>query len=515
MDLWSILQRARERWSAREAVVEGGTRLSYAALGARVDALAAGLRERGVRPQERLAILAPNGIPYLEAYFAAAGLGAVLVPLHRRLAPRELAAVLLDCEPRWVLADGAAAGLLDEARREGGARPGTVWLDPPARGRNADEVLYEELTGEEARERSLGFEPADVPEDALAQLYYTSGSTGRPKGVMLTHRNVATHAIAATSELDLAEDDVWAHVAPLFHLADAWATFALTWVGGRHALAPRFEPLAVLELFVAEGVTVTNLVPTMLKRLLATPPEASRGHALRLLLTGGAPIDLETVRAAVERFGCEYAQTYGMTETSPYLTLSRLRQHHYEQSAEAQLRRRARTGRPFETVELQVVDDAGRPVAWNDRDVGEIRVRGETVSPGYWHRPEETAAAFRDGWLYTGDLARIDAEGYVQIVDRKKDVILSGAESVYSVEVEAVLYEHPSVLEAAVFGVPHDDWGEAVQAAVALSRPATEAELIEHCRARLAHFKCPKAIAILPELPKTGSGKIHKAGLKR
>ena len=510
MDLWSILQRARERWSEREAIVEGDTRLTYARLGARIDALAAGLRERGVRPQERVAILAPNGIPYLEAYFAAAGLGAVLVPLHRRLAPRELAAVLADCEPRWILADGAAAELLDEARAEGAGRSGTVWLDPPARGPGADELSYGELTAE----GSEGFEPADVPEEALAQLYYTSGSTGRPKGVMLTHRNVATHAIAATSELDLAEDDVWGHVAPMFHLADAWATFALTWVGGRHAMAPRFDPSEVLALFVTEGVTITNLVPTMLKRLLATPPEASSGHALRLLLTGGAPIDLETVRAAVERFGCEYVQTYGMTETSPYLTLSRLRQHHYELPGEAQLRRRARTGRPFETVELQVVDETGRPVAWNDRDVGEIRARGETVSPGYWHRPQETAAAFRDGWLYTGDLARVDSEGYLQIVDRKKDVILSGGESVYSVEVEAVLYEHPRVLEAAVFGVPHEDWGEAVHAAVALSGPASEAELLEHCRARLARFKCPKAIAILPELPKTGSGKIHKAGLR-
>lgn len=504
MDVWSILERARQRWPDRPAVVDGDLRLNYAEFARRVEGLAAGLAVRGVRAGDRVAILAPNGSPYLEAYYAAGGLGAVLVPLHGRLSGIELEQVLVDSDPRAAL---VASEVLDRWSS------GTSSLeDSPALitiGVTDGPDRYEDLVTSGAE-----LMPADVPEESVAQLYYTSGSTGRPKGVMLTHRNVCSHALAATSELDLAEDDAWGHIAPMFHLADAWATFAMTWVGGLHVMSPRFEARACLELMARERVTVTNLVPTMLRRMLALPMENGPGTELRMLLTGGAPIDLETVRQATDRFGCEYVQTYGMTETSPYLTLSRLRAHHYSESQEEQLRRRARTGRPFETVDLQVVDEEGRQVPWDDREVGEIRVRGETVSPGYWRRPEETNAAYRDGWLYTGDMARIDAEGYVQIVDRKKDMILTGGENVFCVEVEAALLSHPAVLEAAVFGVPSTEWGEEVRAAVSLTSEASPEELQAHCRELIADFKCPRRIEVMEDLPRTASGKIHKARLR-
>jgi len=303
----------------------------------------------------------------------------------------------------------------------------------------------------------------------------------------------------------------------MFHLADAWATFAITQVGGLHVMVPRFEADDAVATIEREGITLTNLIPTMLKRLVESPrARDARFASLRVVLSGGAPISPALVRQVLSVLRCEYAQTYGMTETSPYLTLGILSEH-LRQLPEAEvLRLRARTGRPFGPVELEVVDERDRPVPPDDRTVGEIRVRGPTVTPGYWRRPEETRRAIRDGWLYTGDLAVLDAHGFVNIVDRKKDMILTGGENVYSTEVENALYEHPAVLEAAVFGVPDETWGEAVTAAVVL-RPGvrvTAAELVAFCRPRIAGYKVPRSIEFLEELPKTGSGKISKQTLR-
>ncbi|HEU4699226.1 MAG TPA: AMP-binding protein [Gemmatimonadales bacterium] len=361
--------------------------------------------------------------------------------------------------------------------------------------------------------------PPAVPpaSSAVAHLYYTSGTTGRPKGVMLTHENVAVHALATVAELGLSDADTWAHIAPMFHLADAWATFAITWVGGRHVMLPHFDAAAALGLFERERVTITNLVPTMLNLMVKHPRRDAFDYAsLRLLLSGGAPIAPEVVRAIVETFGCEYVQTYGMTETSPYLTLSLLKAHLRALPEAEQLRWRAKTGRPFVAVELRVVDAGMCDVPADERTVGEIVVRGPTVTPGYWNRPDATAEAFRDGWLLTGDLAVLDAEGYVTIVDRRKDTIITGGENVYSTEVEHALYRHPAVLEAAAYGVPDAIWGEVVAAAV-VPRPGvacTVEELAAFCAAELAGFKRPRRIDLVAELPKTGSGKILKRALR-
>jgi acyl-CoA synthetase (AMP-forming)/AMP-acid ligase II len=303
----------------------------------------------------------------------------------------------------------------------------------------------------------------------------------------------------------------------MFHLADAWATFAITHVVGTHVFLPHFTPSAALDLLAAERVTITNLVPTMLNLMVAEPGAADRTFALRAMLSGGAPIAPDVVARILATFRCDYVQTYGMTETSPYLTLSLLTPALRELPPERQLHWKCKTGRPFLGVELQVVDDAGRPVAADARTVGEIRVRGATVTPGYWQNPEATAAAFdADGFLRTGDLATIDEHGYVDIVDRKKDVIKTGGEAVYSVEVENVLYAHPAVLECAVYGVPDPLWGERVTAAVVLraGAAATGTELIAFCRDRIAHYKAPKDVRFLAALPRTGSGKIQKRALR-
>jgi len=496
-------------------VVDGARSATYRELGERVHALARALSALGIGAGERLALLELNSQAFIETTFAAAGIGAIVVPLNYRLSPGEIGAILRDAGARAVVARAAWAPLLRAALGEGTPVDTVVWIDGPASSVEPARVKsYEALLGLHAGP----FEAWAVDPDEVAQLYYTSGTTGRPKGVKLTHRNVCLHALGAVAELKLDERDVWGHIAPMFHLADAWATFAITWVGGRHVMVPSFAPEAALRAIQDGRVTITNLIPTMLNLMvrhpLATELDTS---SLRLLLSGGAPIAPELVQKIDEIFRCDYVQTYGMTETSPYLTLSLLSRRLAARPREEQMAYRAKTGRPFITVELAVVDEHGEPVTPDGRQVGEIWVRGETVTPGYWNLPEETRQAFCRGWLRTGDLAVVDGEGYVNIVDRKKDMIISGGENVYCIEVENVLAQHPALLEAAAFGLPDDTLGERVAAAVVLREAASVSaeQIVSFCRERLAGFKIPRQVVFLRELPRTGSGKIHKRALRQ
>jgi acyl-CoA synthetase (AMP-forming)/AMP-acid ligase II len=495
----SILADAERRCAGRTALVEGGRSTTYGELAGRVRARARRWQELGIRPGDRVAVLDWNTGAYLECYFAAAWLGVILNPLNHRLAVPELAEILLDSGARLLVAARSFSETVDGLRGRSTPLEHVLWCEDELPATCGD------------------VEPAPVAPDDVAHLYYTSGTTGRAKGVMLTHRNVCTHADWAARELALTCDDRWGHFAPLFHLADAWATFAITQVGGVHVMAGRFEADDALDRIARERITLTNLVPTMLKRLVESPrARATDLSSLRLVLSGGAPIAPVLVRQVLDVLGCEYAQTYGMTETSPYLTLGLLPEHLRRLPEAEVLRLRARTGRPFGGIELEVVDERGACVPPDDRTVGEIRVRGATVTPGYWRRPEETSRAIRGGWLWTGDLAVVDTHGLVNIVDRRKDMILTGGENVYSTEVENALYEHPGVLEAAVFGLPDETWGESVNAAVVL-RPGASAsaeELIAFCRARIAAYKAPRAIDLVEELPRTGSGKISKQALR-
>jgi acyl-CoA synthetase (AMP-forming)/AMP-acid ligase II len=252
--------------------------------------------------------------------------------------------------------------------------------------------------------------------------------------------------------------------------------------------------------------------------LMVNHPDVGRYdyRSLRVLLSGGAPIAPEVVRKIVETFKCDYIQTYGMTETSPYLTVSILKDHLRKLSQEDQLRFKSKTGREFIGVELKVVNDRGSEVKRDEKEVGEIIARGDIVTKGYWKLPEETNKSIKEGWLYTGDMAVMDEEGYVTIVDRKKDMILTGGENVYSTEVENALYTHPAILECAVVGVPDEKWGEAVKGIVVLkpNQKATAQEIIRFCKDRIAHYKAPKSIDFIDALPRTGSGKIQKKGLR-
>ena len=494
-------------WPAATAVVDGEQRFTYTQLRKRVFGLCEFFEQRHLHGQ-RIALLEPNSMAFLEITFAAAAAGAVLVPLNTRLARAELQAILADAQPSLCMCSSELlaklSGLVDEENLiSTGGRP-------PGKG-----PAYAELV--------QGRYPTALPrqhaEQGLVQLYYTSGTTGRPKGVMLTHDNVCLHAEAASLELGIVHSDIWAHAAPMFHLADAWATLSITSRGGRHVMIRKFDPPAVLSIFEKEGITISNLIPTMLNLLVKHPRvHHTNFDRLRRILSGGAPIAPALVARIMEIFGCEYVQTYGMTETSPFLTLGLLPEHLLSLPEAERLVYRAKAGRPFEGISLRVVDPEQRPVARDAEAVGEIQVKGPTVTCGYWKRPEETRAAFtEDGFLKTGDLATWDAEGFVNIVDRIKDLIITGGENVYTTEVEAVLYEHEAIFEAAVYGMPDERWGEAVHAAVVLkpdAPPTSAADLIAHCKNLLASYKAPKQVVFLPELPKTGSGKISKRTLR-
>jgi len=495
-----FLERARRVFGPLEAVADGERRFTYAELADRCHRLAALLRAQWCAPGDRVAYLCGNTVELLEAYYGVLLAGAVLVPLNVRLAPAELQFVLDDCEARLLMVhptfEEAAAGLqgrptiaLDAGYLDGTSLPRTYEYDVPA-----------------------------VDEDAVCELFYTSGSTGRPKGVMLTHRNLATHAVDSALTMATTHRDVVLHTIPLFHV-NGWGTpHWVTAVGGRHVMLEHFEAGDVLRLIEAERVTRLHLVPTMASSLLAHPDIGRRDLSSLVQATvGGAPAGAGLLGALEDAFGCEVVQGYGLTEAAPQLTKALTLRSHDAMPQPEQRRRRATTGLPNIGVDLRVLDDADAEVPRDGSTVGEICVRSNHVMAGYWNRPDETAAALRGGWLRTGDLATVDAEGYVTIVDRRKDIIVSGGENISSVQVEHCLAEHPAVVEAAVVAMPHEQWGEVPRAFVVL-RPgarATPEELVAWVRDRLAHFKAPHRVEVVDELPKGGTGKVQKPLLRR
>ncbi|MFH1240995.1 MAG: long-chain-fatty-acid--CoA ligase [Pseudomonadota bacterium] len=514
MNIPFILEKALSLYADKEAVVCNEKRFTYFRFADRVYGLANFLKRTGIGKGDCVAILHHNSNEFLECYFAVAQLGAILNPLNFRLSPAELGYILEDSHARLLIAARRFGPGVSSVMETASGIGQLVWTGPGDELRLQDSLDYEEILEREEKEPP---EVPDVSDEDVAHLYYTSGTTGRPKGVMLSHKNVCSHALAAIAELHLTDKDNWIHVAPLFHLADAWATFAITWVGGKHVVVTDFDPPRVLSALQDEKVTITNMIPTMLNMLVNTSGvDTYDFSSLRALLSGGAPIAPEVVRKIMETFRCDYIQTYGMTETSPYLTVSILKENLAGLSPERQFFYKAKTGRPFLGVLLKVVREDGTLVTPDDKEVGEIVVKGDIVTKGYWKQPEETAKVLKDGWLFTGDMAVVDEEGYVNIVDRKKDMIITGGENVYSVEVENTLYTHPSILEAAVIGVPDPKWGEAVKAIVVLKEghSVTEEEIILHCKNRIARYKAPKSVDFVPELPKTGSAKIYKKGLR-
>lgn len=500
MKIHDFIEKAGKLYPNKEAIICNETRNSYSETLVRVKKFANFLKNKGLKKGEVISIMHFNCHYYYEIYYAASMCGLILNSINVRLSAQEILYILENSETKLLIANTRYKDELDKIKSK---LPPVIYTD----------LDYENIISSQEN----NFIPEDFDDNHIAHLYYTSGTTGRPKGVILTHKNVCTHSICAIAEFCINDEDNWLHAAPMFHLADAWSTFAFTAVGAKHTFLNDFEVERVFELIEKEKVTISNMVPTMLNLLVNSDKiENYDLSSLRVILSGGAPIAPELVKKIMEKFKCDYIQTYGMTETSPYLTISKLKDHLKKLPPEEQFRYKARTGREFLGVKLRVVNEKGEDVKWNDKEVGEIIVKGDIVTPGYWKNEEETKKAIKNGWLYTGDMATIDEEGYVNIVDRKKDIIITGGENVYSTEVENVIYEHPAVLEVAVIGVPDEKWGEAVKAVVVLKEgmKATEQEIIDFVKSKIARYKAPKSVDFVKELPKTGSGKIQKSKIR-
>ena len=492
-----FLARARRLFPGREGVIDGTRRFTYGAYGERCDRLAHVLRrDLGVGPGDRVAWLGPNSHELLEAYYGVLLAGAILVPLNIRLSAAELTAILADAEPAVLV------------RHPDQVDP----PDPDPRRPIPRLVLGPDYEAALAGQPATPPPPVDPAETDVAEIFYTSGSTGVPKGAMLTHRALYLHAVHSALTNAITGHDVVLHTIPLFHV-NGWGTpHYLTGLGGVHVMLRRFDPAEVLALVEAERVTRLFLVPTMVTMLLAEPTLATRDlSSLVGASVGGAPISAEVLGALEDALGCPVICGYGMTESAPTLTRSL-----DAPGTPPSRQRRATTGLPIVGVDLRVLDGDDREVPWDDATTGEICVRSNHVMAGYWRAPEATEAVLRGGWLRTGDVGVVRPDGYVRIVDRTKDLIISGGENISSVEVEHALIAHPEVVEAAVVAMPDVRWGEVPRAFVTLRPGAsvTPDQLVAFVRDRLAHFKAPREVVVLDALPTGGTGKVQKPVLR-
>jgi fatty-acyl-CoA synthase len=509
-----FLRRAVRLYPQREAVVSGDLRFTYAQFDERVNRLANGLRDFGVQKGDRIALLSPNAHQFLECFYGVTAIGAVLVPLNYRLVPSDFTYIINHAEAAVFIVDAELAPLADQIRPELATIRHTLMWSNDGAPVSGDYIEYEDLLA-----RAAPQPPPDpgLGENDLATLNYTSGTTARPKGVMMTHRNLYANALNFIMHLEVTQDDTILHTLPMFH-ANGWGSpFAVTAMGGRHVVLRKIDGAAIFDLIAAEGVTLACMAPAVLATILNFPDAAN--YTLTTtprLVVAGAPPPAAFIKQLQDRLGWGFIQVYGLTETSPFLTVSRLKPHQASLPEDERIRIQDRAGMEMIGVDLRVVDDDGRDVPADDTTVGEVVARGNVIFEGYWRQPEETAKAIVDGWFHTGDLATWDAERTINIVDRKKDVIITGGENVSSIEVEDTLYKHPAVLEAAVIGVPSERWGETIKALVVLreGQTATEAEIIAHCRGQMAHFKCPTSVDFVESLPRTATGKLQKFVLR-
>ena len=514
-----LLDRAQRVYGNKVGVVCAERGFTYSEFFERCMRLAGALRCQGLRPGERVAFLSYNCHRLLEAYYGVLQAGGVLLPLNIRLAPPEIALILQDSGARFLfldrdfipLAEGIKQQLTEIERffllEADGLFPDQApdWIET----RDYDQLL--------AEASPAPYDFMGVDENSLAELFYTSGTSGDPKGVMLSHRTVYLHALNLLATLRTPDTGVELHTIPLFH-ANGWGhAHTVTAAGATHVLMRRFDPKQVCELVQKEKVTTFSMVPTMAAALVHYP-ELDRYDlsSLEWLNVGGSASSEELIQSVEQRLGCKCYASYGLTETSPVLTIAYVKDTLLGASPQERLRRQAMTGHPVVGVELRVVDEEGREISRDGQTVGEIVARSDGVMEGYWRRPEQTRAAFRDGWLLTGDMAVWDEEGYLLIVDRKKEIIITGGENISSLEVEKVLLAHPGVYECAVIAVPDEKWGEVPKALVVLKEnaSATEQELTAFLRGRLAVYKIPRSFEFLPELPKSGTGKILKKVLR-
>jgi len=507
MRLTQALTSAADTFPGRTASIDGTITRTWIERHERVTRLAGALRDLGTAAGDRVAILAHNGDRYTELLFATWWAGGTVVPLNTRWSAAELAHTLEDCSARILFVDAPFLPMLGELRARVRSIETIVCLGGKA---SADARLFTE-------DLIAGGQPcADAMRSGedLAGLFYTGGTTGFPKGVMLPHRALWYNALAIAKEMGLDSRTVWLHAAPMFHLADFAANTSIALVGGRHVYIPAFDPEAALQAIEAHAVNSTILVPTMLGRILDHPAfDAARTRSMRRLLYGASPMPEGLLRQALREMPhVRFFQGYGQTEMAPGITILPPEDHVLEGPSSVRLRS---AGVPTIGCEVKIIDEQGRKVARGT--IGEITARSPGVMLGYWNQPEQTKTSLRDGWVHTGDCGFQDEDGFIYVVDRLKDMIVSGGENVFSAEVESALSTHPDVGAVAVIGIPCKTWGEAVHAIIVPKPGASidDASIIEHCRKRIAGYKCPRSISVSTEpFPLSSAGKVLKRELR-
>ena len=503
-------RRARRLYAEREAVVDGELRLTYGQFFERCDRWSAALQKLGVNRGDRVAYIAPNTHAQLESFYAVPQIGAVVVPINYRLTAADFAYIINHSGARVVCAHSDYLEAVDSVRADlpnvehfvalEGTREG--WLD------------YEAILTATAPD----FVQSPLDERDLISINYTSGTTAKPKGVMITHRNAYLNVVGTLVHHALAPGDRYLWTLPMFH-ANGWTfVWIVTARGATHVCLRKVEPRTIFELIASENISMFCAAPTVLIAI-ANAPDEVRKQARRgvRLLTAGAPPAAATIERIEGELGWELTQVYGLTETSPFITVCEERPEHSKLSPQERAVIKARQGVELVTSgELTVVDVNGEEVPHDGQTLGEIVVRGNAVMKGYYNDPEATATAFRGGWFHTGDAAVVHPDGYAEIRDRFKDVIISGGENISSVEIEGVLLHHPAVQEVAVVGMPSQKWGESPHAFVVLraGAAATEDEMKQYVRDHLAHFKTPQQVTFVDELPKTATGKVQKYVLR-
>lgn len=502
MNITQALHKALRECPDALAVVDGESRQTWRELGKQVSRLAGGLQDLGMRPGDRVGMLAANSHYYIEYLYAVIWGGGVVNPVNVRWSAREIAYSLDDCDTRVLFIDHTFLHLLPAIRENSSALETVVFV--------GDEALPEGTISFNTLVNTAA-EIQDVyrHSDDLAAILYTGGTTGKPKGVMLSHTNCVMGAVGASLAAPRPPRQVGLHAAPLFHVAGMQSVFGMSMRLGTHIILRGFEPAKVLETIEHHRIAEIFLVPTMLRMLLDHPDFKDRDlSSLRSIRYGASPIDLTLLERAMRELpGAEFSQAYGMTELAATVTVLPPRYHAPEERKSGKLKS---AGMPTTVAEIRIVDPTDKELPNNQ--VGEITVRGPMVMQGYWNKPGQTAEALRGGWMHTGDAGYMDDDGFMYVVDRIKDMIVSGGENVYSAEVENTILKLPQVELCAVFGIPDERWGERVHAAIKL-RPGqelTEEELVLHCKDQIAGYKCPRSIEFVDEMPMSGAGKLLK-----
>ncbi|MFC7322706.1 long-chain-fatty-acid--CoA ligase [Halobacillus campisalis] len=509
--LTDFLDRAVELYGEKPAIIDDHHILTYSQLNNRVNQLSRGLKDLQIQKGDKVAYLAPNSTEMLEGFYGVFQVGAIMTSLNTRLKPDDYKFILTHSESKVLFVDEELYPLVEPILSDIPQLEKVIIHGAPSGGHEG----YDQWRNQFSTET---FDREELDESDIACLLYTSGTTGNPKGVLLSHRSNYLHALSAMHHLRVSDQDTLLHVLPMFHVNGWGSPFYYTMNGATQVMLRKVEPEAILNKISKHKVSVLHMAPTVLNMILEQYEvmNIDIDQKVRIVIAGSAPPPA-FVRKVEEELGWEFIQVYGMTEISPLITTSALRGSEKNLPKEEQYLLKAKTGYAMVGSKVKVVDELGEDVPADGKSIGEIATRSNNVMEGYYKNPEATNETIRDGWLYTGDMAVVDERGFIEIVDRKKDVIISGGENISSIEVEGALYDHPSILEAAVVAVPHEKWGEAPHAVIVVreNHSLSEEELKNYCRAKLAHFKVPKSYSFVEELPKTASGKIQKVVIRK